>query len=89
MERHSQNPSRNSTQSSATASSVIQPAHIREVAVIWLGLMGSGIAELLARSGRRVVAIEINQTFLYQGRPAARLAGQGSQPRQAHRYRTT
>ncbi len=48
-------------------SSVIQPADIREVAVIGLGLMGSGIAELLARSGRRVVAIEINQTFLDQG----------------------
>ena len=48
-------------------SSVKQPADIREVAVIGLGLMGSGIAELLARSGRRVVAIEINQTFLDQG----------------------
>ena len=48
-------------------SSVIQPADIREVAVIGLGLMGSGIAELVGRSGRRVVAIEINQTFLDQG----------------------
>ena len=48
-------------------SSVKQPADIREVAVIGLGLMGSGIAELLARSGRRVVAIEVNQTFLDQG----------------------
>ncbi|MGO9187354.1 MAG: 3-hydroxyacyl-CoA dehydrogenase family protein, partial [Streptosporangiaceae bacterium] len=48
-------------------SNVIQPAGIREVAVIGLGLMGSGIAELLARSGRRVVAIEINQEFLDQG----------------------
>ena len=47
--------------------SVIQPADIREVAVIGLGLMGSGIAELIVRSGRRVVAIEINQTFLDQG----------------------
>ena len=47
--------------------SVIQPADIREVAVIGLGLMGSGIAELVGRSGRRVVAIEINQTFLDQG----------------------
>ena len=46
---------------------VIQPAGIREVAVIGLGLMGSGIAELVARSGRRVVAIEINQDFLDQG----------------------
>ena len=48
-------------------SSVIQPADIREVAVIGLGLMGSGIVELLGRSGRRVVAIEINQSFLDQG----------------------
>ena len=48
-------------------SNVTQPADIREVAVIGLGLMGSGIAELIARSGRRVVAIEINQTFLDQG----------------------
>ena len=48
-------------------SNVKQPADIREVAVIGLGLMGAGIAELLARSGRRVVAIEINQTFLDQG----------------------
>ena len=48
-------------------SNVIQPAGIREVAVIGLGLMGSGIAELVARSGRRVVAIEINQDFLDQG----------------------
>jgi 3-hydroxybutyryl-CoA dehydrogenase len=46
---------------------VIQPAGIGEVAVIGLGLMGSGIAELVARSGRRVVAIEINQGFLDQG----------------------
>ena len=46
---------------------VIQPAGIREVAVIGLGLMGSGIAELVARSGRRVVAIEVSQDFLDQG----------------------
>ncbi len=46
---------------------VIQPADIREVAVIGLGLMGSGIAELVARSGRRVVAIEVSQEFLDQG----------------------
>jgi 3-hydroxybutyryl-CoA dehydrogenase len=48
-------------------SSVIQPTDIREVAVIGLGLMGSGIAELVARSGRRVVAIEVNHDFLDQG----------------------
>jgi 3-hydroxybutyryl-CoA dehydrogenase len=48
-------------------SSVKQPADIRGVAVIGLGLMGSGIAELTARSGRRVAAIEIDQGFLDQG----------------------
>ncbi len=48
-------------------SGVIQPGDIREVAVIGLGLMGSGIAELIARSGRRVDAIETNQSFLDQG----------------------
>ncbi len=50
-----------------------QPADIGEVAVIGLGLMGAGIAELMARSGRRVAAIEIDQTFLDQG--IARLRG--------------
>jgi 3-hydroxybutyryl-CoA dehydrogenase len=49
------------------SSSVIQPGDIREVAVIGLGLMGSGIAELIARSGRSVAAIEVNQSFLDQG----------------------
>jgi 3-hydroxybutyryl-CoA dehydrogenase len=49
------------------SSNVIQPGDIREVAVIGLGLMGSGIAELVARSGRSVDAIEINQSFLDQG----------------------
>ena len=48
-------------------SSVIKPADIREVAVIGLGLMGSGIAELVGRSGRRVVAIEVDQDFLDHG----------------------
>ena len=47
--------------------SVIRSAGIGEVAVIGLGLMGSGIVELVARSGRRVVAIEISQGFLDQG----------------------
>jgi 3-hydroxybutyryl-CoA dehydrogenase len=49
------------------AGNVIQSADIREVAVVGLGLMGSGIAELVARSGRRVVAIEIDPSFLDQG----------------------
>jgi 3-hydroxybutyryl-CoA dehydrogenase len=48
-------------------SNVIQPAGIREVAVVGLGLMGSGIAELVARSGRRVDVIEVDQGFLDQG----------------------
>src|SRR6201981_87943 len=48
-------------------SNVTQPGDIREVAVIGLGLMGSGIAELIARSGRSVAAIEVNQDFLDQG----------------------
>ena len=46
---------------------VIQPTDIREVAVIGLGLMGSGVAELVARSGRRVDAIEVDQGFLDRG----------------------
>jgi 3-hydroxybutyryl-CoA dehydrogenase len=49
------------------SSSVIKPADIREVAVIGLGLMGSGIVELVGRSGRRVVAIEVDREFLDQG----------------------
>jgi 3-hydroxybutyryl-CoA dehydrogenase len=48
-------------------SSVIKPSDIREVAVIGLGLMGAGIAELVGRSGRRVVAIELDPDFLDQG----------------------
>ena len=66
-ERGGVSRTRRTTRTTTTANSVIQPAHIREVAVIGLGLMGSGIAELLARSGRRIVAIEINQTFLDLG----------------------
>ena len=43
------------------------PAEIREVAVVGLGIMGAGIAEVLARSGRRVVAIEANHNSLARG----------------------
>ena len=43
------------------------PAEIREVAVVGLGTMGAGVAEVLARSGRNVVAIEANHNFLARG----------------------
>jgi len=43
------------------------PAEIREVAVVGLGIMGAGIAEVLARSGRAVVVIEANHDFLARG----------------------
>src|SRR6516165_4389288 len=55
-------------------SNVSQPGDIREVAVIGLGLMGSGIAELIARSGRNVDAIEINQSLLDQGMARVRVS---------------
>ncbi len=43
------------------------PSEIREVAVVGLGIMGAGIAEVLARSGRAVVVIEANHDFLARG----------------------
>jgi 3-hydroxybutyryl-CoA dehydrogenase len=48
-------------------SSRTQPADIREIAMIGLGTMGAGIAEVLARSGRSVVAIEANHNALARG----------------------
>jgi 3-hydroxybutyryl-CoA dehydrogenase len=42
-------------------------SEIREVAVVGLGIMGAGIAEVLARSGRAVVVIEANHDFLARG----------------------
>jgi 3-hydroxybutyryl-CoA dehydrogenase len=44
-----------------------QTAGIREVAVVGLGIMGAGIAEVLARSGRSVVAIEADYDALARG----------------------
>jgi 3-hydroxybutyryl-CoA dehydrogenase len=37
------------------------------VAVVGLGTMGAGIAEVLARSGRSVVAVEANHNRLARG----------------------
>jgi 3-hydroxybutyryl-CoA dehydrogenase len=42
-------------------------AGISEAAVVGLGIMGAGIAEVLARSGRSVVAIEANHDALARG----------------------
>ncbi len=47
--------------------SQMEPADIREVAVVGLGIMGAGIAELFARSGRSVVAIESSHDALGRG----------------------
>jgi len=52
---------------SAVASDSAASAQIREVAVVGLGIMGAGIAEVLARSGRAVVVIEANHDFLARG----------------------
>ena len=40
---------------------------IREVAVVGLGIMGAGIAEVFARAGVGVVAIEADPEALRQG----------------------
>ena len=40
---------------------------IREVAVVGLGTMGAGIAEVFARAGLRVVAIEADEAALGRG----------------------
>ena len=55
---------------------------IREAAVVGLGTMGAGIAEVLARSGMQVTAIEVDEAALARGmanldRSLARAAARG------------
>jgi 3-hydroxybutyryl-CoA dehydrogenase len=45
---------------------------IKKVGVVGCGLMGSGIAEVCARSGYSVVVLEVNQQFLDKGMAAIR-----------------
>ena len=45
---------------------------IQEVGVIGLGTMGSGIAEVIARSGLQVVAVEVSEQALVAGRERLR-----------------
>ncbi|MBL7119803.1 MAG: 3-hydroxybutyryl-CoA dehydrogenase [Dehalococcoidia bacterium] len=45
---------------------------IKKVGVVGCGLMGSGIAEVCARSGYSVAALEVNQEFLDKGMAAIR-----------------
>ena len=45
---------------------------IKKVGVVGCGLMGSGIAEVCARSGYEVVVVEVNQEFLDKGMKALR-----------------
>jgi len=45
---------------------------IQEVGVIGLGTMGSGIAEVIARSGLQVVAVEVSEQALAAGRERLR-----------------
>lgn len=52
---------------SMSADQAAGSAEMREVAVVGLGIMGAGIAEVLARSGRAVVVIEANHDFLARG----------------------
>ncbi|WP_281944699.1 3-hydroxyacyl-CoA dehydrogenase NAD-binding domain-containing protein, partial [Streptomyces olivaceus] len=45
----------------ATPPSDISPSPLRTVAVVGLGTMGTGIAEVLARAGRDVVGIDVGE----------------------------
>ncbi|WP_371618717.1 3-hydroxyacyl-CoA dehydrogenase family protein [Streptomyces sp. NBC_00454] len=50
-----------SSQSSSPSSEPARPA-LQTIAVVGLGTMGTGIAEVLARAGREVIGIEISDT---------------------------
>ncbi|MEU8352703.1 3-hydroxyacyl-CoA dehydrogenase NAD-binding domain-containing protein, partial [Streptomyces sp. NPDC048845] len=43
----------------STASPAVSPLSLATVAVVGLGTMGAGIAEILARSGREVIGIDV------------------------------
>lgn len=49
-----------SSQSSSPSSQPVRPA-LQTIAVVGLGTMGSGIAEVLARAGREVIGIDISE----------------------------
>jgi 3-hydroxybutyryl-CoA dehydrogenase len=40
---------------------------VKRIGVVGCGLMGSGIAEVCARSGYSTIALEVNQQFLDKG----------------------
>jgi 3-hydroxybutyryl-CoA dehydrogenase len=50
------------------------PRALRSVGVVGLGTMGSGIVEVLARTGSRVVGIEVDEAGVARGREALELS---------------
>ncbi len=50
----------------------VQPAQVRTVAMVGLGVMGSGIANLLLRSGFKAILWEVNDDALQRGVQALR-----------------
>ena len=73
---------------------------LKTIAVVGLGTMGTGIAEVLARAGREVVGIDISEAAAAPGRrrpgslaPPAPWSAGGSPSRSAHdalaRFRTS